>query len=72
MIHSKSITSKVTKGENIREPAKYISAYIEDDKVDYTSLVLLPKEGEVTKTDHHKQFRGRSYLDYHKGRSYKS
>ena len=70
MLHSKSITSKVTEGENIREPVKYIFAYIEDEKVDYISLALLQKEGEVTEIDHHKQYKGRSYMNHHKRRSY--
>ena len=32
VLHSKSVTSMVIEGENIIEPTKYISAYIEDDK----------------------------------------
>ena len=51
-----SVTRKLTEGENIRELAKYISAYM--------SLALLSKEGEVRKIDHHKKSRGRSYISY--------
>ena len=50
MLYSKSVTNKVTEGENIREPAKHTFAYIED-VIDYMSLALFPKEGEVTKTN---------------------
>ena len=32
VLHSKLVTRKVTKGENIKEPEKYISAYIKDVK----------------------------------------
>ena len=60
MLHSKSVTSKVIERENIREPANYISTYAEDDKVDYMSLALLPKEGEVAKIDQLNQKREKS------------
>ena len=51
MLHSKSVTNRVIEEENIRELAKYISAYAKDEKVDYMSLALLSKEGEVIEID---------------------
>ena len=35
------------RGSKYQEPAKYLSAYDKDDQVDYMTLALLPKEGEV-------------------------
>ena len=37
----------MAKGVKYQEPAKYLSAYDKDDQVDYMTLALLPKEGEV-------------------------
>ena len=47
MLHSKSVTCQVAEGVKYQEPAKYLSAYDKDDQVDYMTLALLPKEGEV-------------------------
>ena len=35
------------RGSKYQEPAKYLFAYDQDDKIAYMTLALLPKEGEV-------------------------
>ena len=51
MLHSKLVTSKVTEGENNKNLQNIYLHMLKDDKVDYMTLALLSKEGEVIETD---------------------
>ena len=51
-MHSISATFQIShkpggRGSKYQEPANYLSAYNTDDQVDYMTLALLLKEGEV-------------------------